>query len=34
VLPQALCNGFVGAAVVLALAWAQTLRGRFEGGRA
>ena len=33
VLPQALCNGFVGAAFVLALAWAQALRGRFEGGR-
>jgi len=31
VLPQALCNGFIGAAVVLSLAWAQTLRGRFEG---
>jgi rod shape-determining protein MreD len=33
VLPQALCNGFIGAAVVLALAWAQMLRGRLEGGR-
>ena len=33
VLPQALCNGFIGAAVVLALAWAQAIRGRFEGGR-
>ncbi|HYS19017.1 MAG TPA: rod shape-determining protein MreD [Candidatus Binatia bacterium] len=33
VLPQALCNGFVGAAVVLGLAWAQALRGRFEGGQ-
>ena len=33
VLPQALCNGFVGAAVVLALAWAQTVRGRLEGSR-
>jgi rod shape-determining protein MreD len=33
VLPQALCNGFIGAAVVLALAWAQMLRGRLQGGR-
>jgi rod shape-determining protein MreD len=33
VLPQALCNGFVGAAVVLALAWAQTVHGRLEGSR-
>jgi len=33
VLPQALCNGFIGAAVVLALASAQTVRGRLEGGR-
>ena len=33
VLPQALCNGFIGAAVVLGLAWAQAIRGRFEGGR-
>ena len=33
VLPQALCNGFVGAAVVLALAWSQTVRGRLEGSR-
>ena len=31
VLPQALCNGFIGAAVVLSLAWAQSFRGRFEG---
>ena len=31
VLPQALCNGFVGAAFVLAMAWAQTLREHFEG---
>src|SRR5881296_3294473 len=30
VLPQALFNGFIGAAVVLSLAWAQTFRGRFE----
>jgi hypothetical protein len=33
VLPQALCNGFVGAAFVLAMAWAQTLREHFEGSR-
>jgi rod shape-determining protein MreD len=33
VFPQALCNGFIGAAVVLALTWAQMLRGRLEGGR-
>lgn len=33
VLPQALYNGFVGAVVVLALAWAQSLRGRFVGAR-
>ncbi len=33
VLPQALCNGFIGAAVVLSLAWAQSFRGRFEGER-
>jgi len=33
VLPQALCNGFVGAAVRPGLAWAQALRGRFEGGQ-
>ena len=31
ILPQALCNGFIGAAVVLSLAWAQSFRGRFEG---
>ena len=28
VLPQALYNGFVAAALVFALAWAETLRGR------
>jgi rod shape-determining protein MreD len=33
VLPQALCNGFIGAAFVLTLTWAQALRERFEGGR-
>jgi rod shape-determining protein MreD len=33
VLPQALCNGFIGAAFVLTLAWAQTLRDHFEGSR-
>jgi len=31
VIPQALFNGFVGAAVVLSLAGVQTLRARFEG---
>jgi len=31
VLPQALFNGFVGAAVVLSLAASQALRERFEG---
>ena len=31
VLPQALFNGFVGAAVVLSLAGVQALRDRFEG---
>jgi len=31
ILPQALCNGFIGAAVVLSIAWAQSFRGRFEG---
>ena len=31
VLPQALFNGFVGAAVVLSLAASQVLRERFEG---
>lgn len=33
VLPQALFNGFVGAAVVLTLAGAEALRGRFESGQ-
>jgi hypothetical protein len=33
VLPQALCNGFIGAAVVLTLACAQSLRDHFEGSR-
>lgn len=28
VLPQALYNGFLGAALVLALAWAETMKGR------
>jgi rod shape-determining protein MreD len=28
VLPQALYNGFLGAALILALAWAESLRGR------
>lgn len=28
VLPQALYNGFIGAAVVLTMAWAERLRGR------
>ena len=28
VLPQALYNGFLGAALVLALAWAESLRER------
>ena len=28
VLPQALYNGFLGAALVLALAWAESTRGR------
>jgi uncharacterized membrane protein len=28
VLPQALYNGFLGAALVLALAWAETARSR------
>ncbi|HEV8473339.1 MAG TPA: hypothetical protein VGR82_11245, partial [Methylomirabilota bacterium] len=28
VLPQALYNGFLGAALVLALAWAETVRDR------
>jgi rod shape-determining protein MreD len=31
VIPQALFNGFIGAAVVLSLAGVQTLRARFEG---
>ena len=31
VIPQALFNGFVGAAVVLSLAGVQTLRARLEG---
>jgi rod shape-determining protein MreD len=31
VIPQALFNGFVGAAVVLSFAGVQTLRARFEG---
>jgi rod shape-determining protein MreD len=31
VLPQAIFNGFVGAAVVLSLAASQVLRDRFEG---
>jgi len=31
VIPQALFNGFVGAAVVLSLAGVQTLRARFAG---
>jgi len=28
ILPQALYNGFLGAALVLALAWAETLKER------
>jgi uncharacterized membrane protein len=28
VVPQALYNGFLGAALVLALAWAETLKDR------
>ena len=28
VLPQALYNGFLGAVLILALAWAESLRGR------
>ena len=31
VFPQAIFNGFVGAAVVLSLAASQVLRERFEG---
>jgi hypothetical protein len=33
VLPQALCNGFVGAAFVMTLAGAQSMREHFEGSR-